>query len=299
MEEYLKNVNNINEVFYASTNENFKNCKTQFFNDDVTYVETKQLNYNRKPFMEKDNELFQNFTIELNPNQLAKNIKVNDMSNIEYIKLTAGGQYIDKINADIFNVLFKLYDMKKNVLPFYLNKSGLPYLKSHKYDIIIKKKNNSDIFLTYDIYSHNMDIYDDKLECYCHNNNSLVLQVNNQISSLIDINNEKFSRLHQEYINPMYFIIINKNFTNPVLNIGHNHKLKLLKINEVDDYNIYTLTKNLEEINKYGINFSCIQHGLLIEFEENINSLNRMEIYTINSDIFRISSGMGGLAFWR
>jgi hypothetical protein len=48
--------------------------------------------------MEKDNELFQNFTIELNPNQLAKNIKVNDMSNIEYIKLTVGGQFIDKIN---------------------------------------------------------------------------------------------------------------------------------------------------------------------------------------------------------
>jgi hypothetical protein len=293
MEEYLTAVKDMKEVYFGAQDEYIEKFKKIMFYDDIEYLKTETVcATNVAYYLDK--------TAILNQSKckLIKNVRVHDLSNIKKIILRIGGQNIDAVYPEIFNALRKIYGMSNDEIPIYLFKIGIPYLNWHQVDLVfelIDRNKKDKIYVTYDVYNHDKKHYievskgDDKEK------------VNTYLFP-----DEKFiyaSQIHKEYTeennkypfilnHPLYYFILHKDVVNPEFIFDNKFKLKLLKTDEADDYNIYTLTKSLDNMSEYGINFSKIEITKLIT-----NTEKPVDVHCVCGHILRIASGMAGLAF--
>lgn len=291
MEEYLTAVKDMKNFYFGAQDEYIEKFKKIMFYDDIEYLKTETVcATNGAYYLDK--------TAILNQSKckLIKNVRVDDLSNIKKIILRIGGQNIDAVYPEIFNALRKIYGMSNDEIPIYLFKIGIPYLTWHQVDLefeLIDYKKNDDIYVTYDVYNHDEKHYTEE-----HNDN-------NKVYTYL-IPDEKFIYTTQKDTNfikkknklmlclnhPVYYYILHKDVVDPEFILDNKFKLKLLKTDEADDYNIYTLTKSLDDMSDYGINFSKIDNPILIT-----NTENPVDVYCVCGHILRIASGMAGLAF--
>ena len=222
------------------------------------------------------------YNIKLYQYECLGEIYFKDYSNIKKIQLQIGGQLIDSIeDNNIIQPLQKLYNMEG--IPFFILKQMIPYLAFHNISVIFELYKDDE--LSYNVYEHK----------YLNNNEQethFIFQ--NQFSNDINIG----CKIRLTFNHIVYILLVKTEPYSKIKSLILNDLTLQLNLNESNNgYDIYYLTFDLLDENsilKYGIKFSRIDK-CIIEFEN--QDPKEVSIHVINSNIFRIISNMGGLAF--
>ncbi len=230
---------------------------------------------------------------------LIKNLKFSHMHDIKCVELDIGGQRIDRIYASTFPALRKLFDMSEREIPLYLFKYGFPLLKSHDIKIHIElNRNIEDAILYYDIYNYDNDnmklcsnpVSDSKIALP-----ELIL-FQEQFTGTESVKKGE-NQIRCNFNHPIYYLLMEGNIEDDIiLEMNGHYKLDLKMINCMDGVNMYELTPSLklDDLKKYGLNFSRIDNAKLIINAKNDGEIN---IYGISYQGMKIGAGMAGMTF--
>ncbi len=185
-----------------------------------------------------DTKIIKRVTIIVPPyaDEVLKSIRFNLESNIISVQLEIGGNFIDRIEQSTFKALRKLYQMEDNEIPFHLLKIGIPRLACHEIRFCVELQCNlkEELLLYADFYHCDQDLltYQNIIPYFqVFNTNSYQIEPKTKLS------------LHWNF--PIYYVIINsQNGKEMIINLDNAVKIYLIKIYQIDQYDVYALSKS-------------------------------------------------------
>jgi hypothetical protein len=190
------------------------------------------------------------YKINLNSDEVVKNVYLSNYDNVESIKLYIFDKEIDWIDIKIVNMMRELYGMDEGTIPFNILKKGICH--ENIYIIVTFNKLNKDVILNYDVFKINKK---SEYDSYVFH----------------QIKYEECGILNNIEMNlPTTYILIEINSKIKIKIKMDKDEITLLKIMEKNNINVFSISESLESIDK--INFSTIKK-INLDFNDDIEGI--------------------------